>query len=79
MLGTYVRVKCCAMNVGGSIKIYVGCFAVGTVVSGVNFNRRADKTQAPASLVVHTEIGCPFVAIGSLSFKLIEVSATHTA
>lgn len=60
------------------IFIYVGCF-VGATTSGVNFKSKADRTQAPASLVVHTEMGCPFAATGSLSFELIDASATQIA
>lgn len=68
----------CAMGVFEKFHFYVGCFGAA-FASGVNFNKSADKTHAPASFVVHTEIGWPFAAIGSLSFKLIDVSATHTA
>lgn len=48
-------------------------------VSGVNLSSSADKTQAPASLVVHTETGGPFDATGSLSLRLVLVSAAQIA
>lgn len=56
---------------------YAGCLDVLPAVSGVNLSKSADKTHAPASFVVHTDVGWPVDGMGSVVLML--VSATQSA